>query len=217
MSSTQRAFAQRAFAQRNNNVTTLVPVRNGLIYTSEEDTSGGALYTLNIPSVPYVGGIYIVDLSGNDSNGDPIDVSGVLIPPTNGGPDSSGANVVYFNINSPNITPSSPPINPACYPGAEFTIFFKNLPSTVTQFLPGTPFPYFTIGIVPSNGPPIPYIFSPPIPVLFTEDRTQSITLKSNGTTFSVISSGPAGWLGQGLLALLLAAGSVYFGGGGGP
>lgn len=210
MSSTQRAYAQR-----NNNVTTLVPVPNGYAAAAlppiGPDTPV-ALYSLNIPSVPYVGGIYIVNLSGNDSNGDPLDASGVFVSAND-----ICANIITFNINTPNITPNAPSINPASYPGAEFTIFFKNFPPSIFE----GPIPLFTIGIVANasasgfEGPPTPYIYSPPIPFLLTEDLTQSITMKSDGTTFSVVSSGPAGWIGGGLLQLLVsAAGEIY---GGGP
>ena len=182
-------------------MTTLIPVPNG---TVDSGSGTAALYSLNIPSVPYVGGIYIVDLCGNDSNGNQLDASGLFVSFND-----VCANIITFNINTPNITPNAPSINPASYPGAEFTIFFKNIPASTIEFGP----PLFTIGIVPNALPPnfdasgdlVPYIYSPPLPVSFTEDLTQSITMKSNRTTFSVVSSGPAGWIGVGLLGLLLS------------
>lgn len=144
-----------------------------------------------------------MDLCGNDSNGDPLDASGLFVSAND-----ICANILTFNINTPNITPNAPSINPACYPGAEFTIFFKNFPPSILE----SDIQLFTIGIVANapapgyKGPPTPYIYSPPVPVLLTEDLTQSITMKSDGTTFSVVSSGPAGWIGGGLLQLLVSA-----------
>lgn len=170
MSSTQRAYAQR-----NNNVTTLTPVFN----TTLPDISSGdspflglfgitsaPIYALTLPSV-YTGGIYTVDLI--DLSSGTFDASGREI------------NIVLFTVNVP--------FNPAVYPGHEFTIFFKNIPQA-NSFSP-----FFTIGII-TNGAPLPYIFSPPLPVLLTEDTTQSVTFKSNSVDMSVVSSGPAGWVG---------------------
>ena len=170
MSSTQRAFAQR-----NNNVTTLTPV----FVDTLPDISGGGfpfpgsfsivsapIYALTLPSV-YTGGIYKVDLV--DLSSGTFDASGREI------------NIVLFTV--------TVPFNPAVYPGHEFTIFFKNIPEA-NSFSP-----IFTIGII-VNGAPLPYIFSPPLPVLLTEDITQSVTFKSNSVDMNVVSSGPAGWVG---------------------
>ena len=181
MSSTQRAYAQR-----NNNVTTLIPVFN----------SSGS-YSLNLPSY-YVGGIYIVDLSGNDSSGNVIDGSETISPDAiTGSSFPQTANIVTFYINTPVIPPSS-------YPGAEFTIFFKNYPANIQPIFGEGP-PLFTIGITSQPFFP-PYILSPPLPVLFTNDFFQSITLKSQGVNdFSVVSSGPAGWLGYAAFISLLS------------
>jgi hypothetical protein len=176
MSSTQRAYAQR-----NNNVTTLTPEfvttlpdisgEEGPIGVSIAIT-GAPVYALTLPSV-YVGGIYTVDLI--DLSSGTFDASGREI------------NIVLFTVNVP--------FNPAVYPGHEFTIFFKNLPEA-NSFSP-----IFTVGIIANDflfgGPaPFPYIFSPPLPVLLTEDLTQSVTFKSDGVRMSVVSSGPAGWVG---------------------
>jgi len=186
MSSTQRAFAQR-----NNNVTTLIPVL-------DSSSNGTFTYRLDLPSY-YVGGIYIVDLAGNDSNKNPIDGSGIISVEGGIGSAFPGrVNTVTFVVNTPLIPPS-------VYPGAEFTIFFKNYPANVESFFGP---PLFTIGISSGiyEGFLPPYIFSPPLPVLFTNDGFQSITLKSEGkNSFSVVASGPAGWLGVAALLSLLS------------
>ena len=173
MSSTQRAFFQK-----NNNVNALIPE---FVTTLPDISSGDSsfpgsfeitsapIYALTLPSV-YVGGIYTVDLT--DLSSGTFDASGRDI------------NIVLFTVNVP--------FNPAIYPGREFTIFFKNIPNGNS--------PFFTIGIIANEfifggPPPIPYIFSPPLPVLFTADTTQSVTFKSDSVDMSVVSSGPAGWV----------------------
>jgi len=52
----------RSFAQRNNNVTTIVPERFPEPLTFNNIT-GAAIYTLRINKAHYVGGSYCVDLS----------------------------------------------------------------------------------------------------------------------------------------------------------
>jgi len=174
MSSTQRAYAQR-----NNNVTVLTPQ----FVAYNPDISGGTLggsiaitgvpiYALNLPSV-YVGGIYIVDLSGTDSVGDILETGSLDI---SGGPTVP---LIYFSVNIP--------YSAACYPGQEFTIFFKNQPNAF----------FYSIGLIsPTVSTPLPYCLSPPIPFALTSDFTQSATFKTDGVTTSVTGTGPAGWLG---------------------
>jgi len=181
---------QRAYAQRNNNVTQLIPEFNTFLPSTGNpfgDISGVALYNLNLTDAEFIGGIYYVDLAGNDTNGRLLDASGVLKPVSQ-----------TVNVLLPMITfQIQAPVAAALYPGMEFTIFFKNFP-------PINGFPFFTIGIVKPNGAPIPYIVSPPAPVLTGPNINSSVTLKSDGTSWNVSSSGPAGWMGLPLLTILL-------------
>lgn len=179
----------RKYSQRNNNVTQLTPVRY------EQDLSSGpiqnsAVYILNISRAQFVGGIYCVDLNGVDSLGNSLVYDGSF---------GTFINTVSFVVNID--VPASG------YPGLEIPIFFKNFPS-----LSSSP-PLLTIGILSSSAlteesPPLPYIMSPPVPVLIGGGSVaSSITFKSDGTQFNVASSGPAGWLG---IAALLAIESYY-------
>jgi len=151
------------------------------------DLSGVALYNLNLTAAQFIGGIYYVDLAGNDTNGRPLDATGVLKPLSQ--TVNVLLNMITFTI--------EPPVAAALYPGMEFTIFFKNFPE-----LNGPPF--FSIGIVKPNGDPIPYIVSPPGPVATAPNINSSVTLKSDGTSWNVSSSGPAGWMGLPLLTILV-------------
>lgn len=186
----------RTYSQRNNNITSIIP-RFELITTGGGplDISGAYLYTLDLPNVPVAGGIYYVDLSGNDLSGNPINGAGLLTS------NSTSISTVLFSVN--------PPTSPAYYPGLEFTIFFRNAPINMDGGVPG-----FTIGMVssePKIGIPviIPYILSPPAPQLLTGPKnSQNITFKCDGEDFNVTSSGPAGWLGFVAFGLLLG-GSV--------
>lgn len=192
------------FAQRNNNLTKLVPVYEFPPLTYEYpfiDVSNCPIYTLNLPDTQHIGGIYNVDLSDVDSNGLPIDLSGLV---TTTGPAISkrGMSIIGFNVNI--TTPAS------LYPGQEFTIFFKNIPT----FLNGLPsyygkIPSLTICIflIVDEAPPIPYILSPPGPSLVGSifaNKSISITYKSDGENFNIVSSGPAGWFGQPAFAGLI-------------
>lgn len=168
--------AYRGFAQRNNNVTQIVPELTSTLDTIV-DISNCSIYTLNIPNVQYVGGIYYVDLSGVDLSGNLLNLDGEILG-------STPINIVSFYLNIP--------VSASAYPGLEFTIFFKNIP-----FDRLTHEPLLTISIV-SPFFPIPYIYSPPFPQL--AGVSPSITVKSDGTEFNVASSGPAGWLGYAAL-----------------
>jgi hypothetical protein len=92
------------------------------------------------------------------------------------------------------------PVDPAFYPGFEFSIFFKNPPIDRVTVSP----PLLTTGILSLEGAPLPYITCPPVPWLTAPNIVPSITLKSDGANFNVVSSGPAGWLGLPALTILL-------------
>jgi hypothetical protein len=176
---------QRVFSQRNNTVTQIVPTLAD-IHTSA-DLSGVASYTFDVPNIQSSGGIYYIDLSSVDSSGNPINCNGVLTV------NSNHLNMVTFVL--------TPSFNPAYAPGLEFTVFFKNPPLASIQYN------FLTIGLQKTytEAPPIPYIYSPPLPSAFSPgDIFQSLTFKSDGTNFNVTSSGPAGWMGVGLINVLL-------------
>lgn len=167
----------RSIAQRKTNVNEIIPVFGGT--TTENtpfgDLSGAAYYTLNLTTVPYTGGSFFVDLSNLNISGRFFtDLSGIQIP------------IVNFIINV---------AMPASYiPNMEFTIYFKN-----------ATLPLLTVGILPNAETSFPFIFSPPVPLLVGGPYGHpSITFKSNGTSYVPIASGPAGWLGPYLIALLV-------------
>jgi hypothetical protein len=175
----------RSYAQRNNNVTQLVPEFVDVL--PDTVLSNASLYSLNLSNVQYTGGIYFVDMSQPDSLGNLINYDGSITSSN----DNSIHNVNFtINIQTP----------AASYPGLEFTLFFKNIPYDRLDINP-----LLSIGIYsPIDGPSIPYILSPPFPSLFGVNVSPSITFKSDGTNFTVSSSGPAGWLGfPALLSIL--------------
>lgn len=186
---------QRTFAQHNNNKTSLLPVR------FSEDLSGGnitnaAIYTINISKAEYVGGIHIVDLSQPDSSGNILDLSGTFASFTDISGFIPSIPIVCFVLNIDTVA--------SAYPGKEITIFFKNIPFQLLSI------PFLTIGIMASSfiteeTIPLPYIVSPPFPPLVGTGISPSITLKSDGDKFNVVSSGPAGWLGVPALSAILS------------
>lgn len=187
----------RSYAKRNNNVTQIIPEYSfsGAYSVGPYDVSGSA-YILNLPNLQNTGGIFYVDMSGADTAGDLLDYTGLFTSYIAGG--SSFIPLIVFSVNVP---------YPASYaPGLEFTIFFKNLPYARIAEIFGAPLAVLTIGL--GSNPtsyPSPYIFSPPVPTIIAPVVIQSLTFKSDGTNFNVVSSGPAGWLGPGVLAAILA------------
>jgi hypothetical protein len=184
---------QRTFAQHNNNKTSLLPVRysENLTFGNIENA---AIYTINISKAEYVGGIYTVDFSQPDSSGNVLDLSGTFTSFT----DISGfippISIVCFVLNIDTVA--------SAYPGKEITIFFKNIEFLFENFL--------TIGILSSSSLneetiPLPYIVSPPFPPIAGTKINPSLTLKSDGENFNVVSSGPAGWLGVPALSAILS------------
>jgi hypothetical protein len=190
----------RSYVQRNNNITQIIPE---LVYIVPDgdgpnglDLSGARIYLLNLPNVPVTGGVFYVDLSGNDLSGNPIDGAGRITT----GSDSAG--IVIFAVNKPT--------NPVYYPGLEYTIFFRNLPINIPDY---EDLPLFTIGMIAYEIQlvpvpyPVPFILSPLIPYTVTAPtNSQSVTYKCDGANFNVTGSGPAGWLGVGAFLYLLSA-----------
>jgi hypothetical protein len=185
---------QRYFAQRNTNVTQIVPEKypDTLSFFNINNAS---IYTLNITNAQYVGGIYYVDLSAPDSSGNTLDVSGTFASLSD---PSGNIPIILFAINVE--TPAS------AYPGLELTVSFKNIPY---DLLPGIPL--LTIGLISASSLagdtiPLPYIVSPPFPPIAGQSISPNITLKSDGDNFDVAASGPAGWFGAPALAAILQA-----------
>ena len=182
----------RTIAQRNNNITQIVPQFVDILPSS--DISGAALYNLNISNVQFTNGVYFVDMSGADSTGTLLDISGLFYPFVLNGDTLQPISIVTFALNVQAAASN--------YPGLELTIFFKNLPLNRLFGM----IPLLTIGIVINSGIPVPYIVSPPFPSALGANISPSITLKSDGTSFNVVSSGPAGWMGIPALSVILAA-----------
>ncbi len=186
--------ATRYYAQRNTNNTQLTPVYYGPLDESFGpvfDISGSTEYTLNLPNVQNVGGVYFVDMSGVDLSGNLLDLSGQFVSNEN------AINIITFRVNIPPVASYAT--------GTEFTIFFKNIP--YNRLPPGPLSALLTIGIVSSaeGDEPFPYILSPPAPTSFARTQHQSVTFRSDGTNYSVVASGPAGWMGPYLMTLLVA------------
>jgi hypothetical protein len=178
----------RNIAQRNTNITEIIPVYTGIVPGGGPfDLSGSAYYTLNLPNVQHSGGSFFVDLSGVDSSGNLLDLSGQFIS------NSNSINIVNFVVNVP--------IAASVVPNMEFTIFFKNIP-----FDRFSGQPLLTIGMLSLEGIPYPYILSPPVPTIIAPGIYQNVTFKSDGTNYNVVSSGPAGWMGIYLLNSLVAS-----------
>jgi len=201
MSSVQRAYAQRNV--NNSSVTTVVPTFVDTLPNESFPLTGGLdppsinlqdvkVYSLDFPNVQH-GSTFVVDMSSKDSAGDLLDVSGIFSI------NDTSANIITFAIDMSNVA--------VLYPGLEFTVFFKNPPrDRLSQF---QDLPFLTIGLLAMDGNPIPYIFSPPLPSFYSPNIYHSLTFKSDGANFNVVSSGPAGWLGIGAFLLLLSASGI--------
>jgi hypothetical protein len=109
------------FAQRNNNITQIVP--RFLSVLNPESSSGiadAAVYELNITESQFKHGIYNVDMAGNDTDGDELSYSGNFYP-INPGPDPNIISAIIFVVNIDTVA--------SYYPGHELTIFFQESPS----------------------------------------------------------------------------------------
>jgi hypothetical protein len=182
--------AQRSIAQRNNNNSQIIPESLGLMPDSPS-FSDTAVYKLTLPTVQHTQGIFYVDLSGRDSSGNLLNVDGLFTSVFNNS--SNSIHIITFMIDVP---------EPAAYrPGFEFTIFFKNIPF---DRLEGG-LNLLTIGLVNPTLPPLPYILCPPFPTTVS-NVSSSVTLKSDGEKYNVVSSGPAGWMGAAALSVILGS-----------
>jgi hypothetical protein len=188
---------QRKYAQRNNNLIKIVP-RYETSIGAEEPAEGPGfsmndipVYTLSLPTVQYTGGTFYVDLAENDTAGNSIRRTGEFRTVND---NEFYLPMVLFTLEVP--------FNPAHAPGLDFTIFFKN---TISE---GTPIA--SVGLISLDenffmgDVPIPQIVSPPFPQFTGFDVSNSVTFKSDGTKYNVVSSGPAGWMGVFALASLL-------------
>ena len=185
---------QRYFAQRNTNVTQIIPERIISPPPSQNNITNCALYKLSIRNAQFVGGSYYIDIGGVDTSGNPIDIDGEFRSIQ----DPSGA---YFYITCFVINIDTPA---SAYPGLEFTLSFKNTPDIQTGRLQ-------SFGIVSQyaldNNIMAPYILSPPWPPFpGGSSGSPSITLKSDGFNFETVASGPGGWLGAPALSVIWAA-----------
>ena len=162
---------QRSFAQRNNNVVNLVP---------ERPTSGywDGYYLLNID--PTTCSIFNVDVSQLETDGT------YRVDPTVDRFGYTNNNITRHRIYTAIILD---PTVASSYPGLEFTVNFINTDYNLEDnntFVSVCPDATLT-----GEGDEY-YIHSPLYG--FDWSTTQSLTFKSNGTKFTVISSGPTSW-----------------------
>jgi hypothetical protein len=175
---------QRGFAQRKNNVVDLVPVYN-------DNSLWNSTYLLNID--PRNCSQFNVDLTGlqtetsnqgslhgahDDNNAllERLSVHGIISTP-------SGIPLIFFAII---VDPSFA----ALYPGLEFTV----------NFIRGDQDNDICVDVFPnaaldSESTTDNYTDSVMTPLRgFAENNVQSLTLRSNGKQFVVVSSGPVSW-----------------------
>lgn len=143
---------QRTFAQRNNNVQTLIPTGVNANINDFIDINVNPLYTSVIN----------------------VDVRNVT--PFNRGPD----NIQLFNIVYDETIAQR-------YPGLEFTVFFDSYES---NSIPVST----TVGIVTSDQHDPMESHYPFSAVSGSLVQVLSVTLKSNGRVFNVVSGGPSYW-----------------------
>lgn len=184
---------QTKYAQRNNNLIAIVPTKledSVTIVGPSFDLSSVPVYVLSLPMVQNTGGTYYVDLSGLDAAGNPLNLDGRFT--TTIGSENQYTRMIFFTLDVP--------FSPAYAPGLDVTIFFKNLP---LERLEGNIL--LSLGLFNLDGAPFPEIVSPPMPHLIAPNISNSLTFKSDGTKYNVVSSGPAGWLGAFALSAILA------------
>jgi hypothetical protein len=187
------------------------------------DVSGVSYYSLNLETAsaktPYAGQTYYVDMAGVDNRGSNIDLSGLWISSNAGGGGSSNF-TAFAGFGVKTTVPATKA------PGSEFTVFFTNFPPLVLHTYSSSnhsPIPV-SIGLLPQNlsnfESSAPYLYCPPGPQLFGNFQaganlvtSPSVTFKSDGNNYNVVSSGPASWLGLFNFVAILA----FVGGGYGP
>lgn len=192
---------QSRYAQRNNNNIQVIPeyVSNTTAAGVFLDFSDVATYVIPMPDVQNSGGIFYVDMGSVDSSNNPLDVSGLV--KVHGVTNTVKSSIIVFDV--------SGPLPAAFCPGLEFTIFFTNIPYArlhpITIGSPPNQLTYglITIAITNNKITHAPYVYSAILPTLFT-DVIQSVTFKSDGKHYNIVSSGPQGWLPAYLLRITL-------------
>jgi hypothetical protein len=207
--------AQRTFREIPAIHTPIQVIPNYLLTTSNTnsigtDISGVSYYSLDLKTAgakyPFSGDVFFVDLFGVDNRGSNVDVSGSWVVQNGSNNSRSFYALVAFQVNT------EVPASKA--PGSEFTVFFKNVIPINSALL--------TIGLLgkatPVTDSNVPYLYSPPVPAsqeLYENSSeptiSPSLTFKSDGRYYQVVSSGPAGWIGLGNFTLLTAAGQTIW------
>jgi hypothetical protein len=200
MSSAQRSFFEVPSIRTPVQV---IPTYLSTVTYSNSANILGALSNVNYYSLDlkkagtkdsFTGDVYFVDLFDVDNRGISMYSNvGHFIPGSNGS-NSNVFGLMGFQVKTD--------FSASKAPGSEFTIFFRNVFPTNSALL--------TIGLLGSNYTSIPYLYCPPFPTLQelsdTSDSTTvapSLTFKSDGYRYNVVSSGPAGWIGLGNYVVL--------------
>ena len=163
---------QRSFAQRKNNALDLVPVMDTSGYWSEQcdnyllkiDPTNCSVFNVDVTELDY----YNVNYFNR------ITAAGYI----NDENSSNIRQVVFAMIVDPTIATT--------YPGLEFTVNFLNSNSNTLSI------GIFTNATLNGNGDGAKVLS--PIYGYLNGTRIQSLTLKSNGAKFVVVSSGPSPW-----------------------
>lgn len=207
MSSAQRSFFEVPSIRTPVQV---IPTYLSTVTYSNSANILGALSNVNYYSLDlkkagtkdsFTGDVYFVDLFDVDNRGISMYSNvGHFIPGSNGSNSTTFFGLMGFQVKTD--------FSASKAPGSEFTIFFRNVFPINSALL--------TIGLLgsniyfDSNYTSIPYLYCPPVPTLQelsdTSDSTTlapSLTFKSDGYRYNVVSSGPAGWIGLGNYVVL--------------
>jgi len=158
---------KREFAQRNTNVTTVVPVLNDGYYYLNIDPRYSSVFTVDLTKITSESGQTVDTPDTSIIAGD-----APYIRLTN-------QYVYYFLLNVDSSIAKN-------YPGLEFTIFFKNAKYVSHT---GDSWISFYSKVFPTNECDV---FTSRYMLAYY--NTLSLTLRSDGDNFSIVSSGPQAW-----------------------
>lgn len=161
---------KREYAQRNTNVTTVVPVINTshtTYYNINIDPRYSSVFTVDLTTITPQSGINVSTPNTSTNTGD--------APYLN----LSNQYVFYFLLNLDSSMAKN-------YPGLEFTIFFKNARHITNA---GESWISFYSKVFPTTECDI---FTSRY--MLSSYNTLSVTLRSDGDSFTVVSSGPQAW-----------------------